>query len=246
MIATIRFILAILYGAFCFVVGIAISILRPFHPDNNWLISRLLGPVGFRILGLEFKSYNRELLSSVQPAVIISNHQNNLDMFPGAMMCPRRMAILGKTSIKWIPFFGQFFWLAGNLFIDRYDAKKSKVAMSKLTKKIVDAKRSIWIMPEGTRSRGRGLLEFKKGAFITAKNAGVPIIPVVFSSYHDRFNFNALKSGKIIAYVLDPITKEEVEALSVEELKSLSYERIKNKQKEIDLEIDTWMKNERR
>ncbi|GAB4413453.1 MAG: 1-acylglycerol-3-phosphate O-acyltransferase [Bacteriovoracaceae bacterium] len=212
--------------------------MRPFHPDNNWLISQLLGRVGLKILGLEFQAINRDVLGQIQPAVIISNHQNNLDMFPGAMMCPRRTAILGKTSIKWIPFFGQFFWLAGNLFIDRYDPIKSKKAMSILTEKIVSTKRSVWIMPEGTRSKGKGLLPFKKGAFVTAKNAQVPIIPVVFSSYHNRFNFNNFKSGKIIAYVLDPIPTEEVQRMSLEDLALKCHKMMKMKLIEIDKQIE--------
>jgi len=239
MITAIRFFVVSLYGAFCFLLGWFICLLRPFHQDNNWLICQLLGPIGFKILGLKFKASHRQRLFEIRPAVVISNHQNNLDMFPGAMMCPKGMAILGKKSIKWIPFFGQFFWLAGNLFIDRGNPMKSKRAMGELAAKMKEGKRSVWVMPEGTRSKGKGMLPFKKGAFHTAKNANVPILPVVFSSYHNRFNFNRWKSGLILTSVLDPVDTQDK---TVEELRDLCQNLMKAELERLDEQVDQWLK----
>lgn len=168
-------------------------------------MSSILSRVGFKILGIEYEVRRMDLLHRTSPAVIISNHQNNFDMFPGGGAAPRNCVLLGKKNIVFIPFFGQFFWLAGNFLIDRKNKRKSKISMSKITEGIVSKKISIWILPEGTRSRGRGLLPFKKGAFITAIDAKVPLIQVCFSTYHKKMNFNKWKSGKIIAQVLNPI-----------------------------------------
>ena len=52
--------------------------------------------------------------------------------------------------------------------------------MTKVGEIIQQRQISIWMFPEGTRSRGRGLLPFKTGAFHTAISAGVPDYPDCF------------------------------------------------------------------
>jgi 1-acyl-sn-glycerol-3-phosphate acyltransferase len=118
---------------------------------------------------------------------------------------PRRTVSLGKKSLKWIPFFGQIYWLAGNILIDRGDAFKAKQAMLKTTDVMCQEDTSIWVFPEGTRNLGRGLLPFKKGAFQMAINAGVPIIPLCCSNYKSAMRLNRWRSGSIIIKTLPPI-----------------------------------------
>lgn len=72
----------------------------------------------------------------------------------------------------------------------------------------------MFIYPEGTRNKNRGLLPFKKGAFKTAIMGQVPIIPVVMSPYYfiDGKN-NTFDKGHIIVKALEPIpTKGLVDA----------------------------------
>ena len=64
---------------------------------------------------------------------------------------------------------------------------------------------SIWMFPEGTRSRGRGLLPFKTGAFHTAMQAGVPIVPVVASSYANQIDLNRWDNGEVLIEMLPPL-----------------------------------------
>lgn len=88
------------------------------------------------------------------------------------------------------------------------------------------------MFPEGTRSRGRGLLPFKTGAFHAAIAAGVPIIPVCVSTTSNKINLNRLHNGLVIVEMLPPIDisqygKDQVRELaahcrSIMEQKSLS------------------------
>ena len=77
---------------------------------------------------------------------------------------------------------------------------------------------SIWVFPEGTRSHGKGLGQFKKGAFQMAISAGVPIIPLCANNYVRALDLNRWHSGDIILRALSPIsttgmTIEDVPAL---------------------------------
>lgn len=202
-----RFILVFSWAIFSFLMGILIGILRPFHPSNVRTTGMILTPVGFKLLGIEFEIRGKENFKKQMPFVVTANHQNNLDMFPGGATIPNRCVTLGKSSIVWIPIFGLFYWLSGNILIDRSNKRKAKASMERVTQEILENNKSVYIMPEGTRGRGREvLLPFKRGAFITAINAQVPIIPVCFSSYHNKMRWNKLKAGKIIAQVLEPIS----------------------------------------
>ena len=90
--------------------------------------------------------------------------------------------------------------------------------MEKVKRHLSEGKLSIVIMPEGTRSLGRGLLPFKKGAFHTAAYTGVPIVPFCVSSWDPVINLNKWKAGKLLIKALPPIyptgaSPREVEAL---------------------------------
>jgi 1-acyl-sn-glycerol-3-phosphate acyltransferase len=232
MIILFRSLFIAIHFIFSILVGILISLLRPFHANNVYLTARVLGPLGIKILGVDYEMRNTQILKSSRPCVFISNHQNNMDIFVGASIIPQRTVTLGKSTLLWIPIFGLFYWLSGNYLIRRFNPQKSKDAMLGVTESLKRKNKSVWILPEGTRSRGRGLLPFKKGAFITAIEAGVPIVPVVFSSYHKKMKWNEWQSGKAIAKVLEPI---DTKGLTREDAERLTEECFENFKQELEL-----------
>jgi len=156
------------------------------------------------IMGLKYLARDTQILEANQPCVFVSNHQNNIDIIAGCLSLPRKTVSLGKSSIVFVPIFGLFYWLSGNILINRMDKKKAKKSMSIVTK-VLQKDTSVWIMPEGTRNFGKGLLSFKLGAFRTAIDAGVPIVPICFNTYAKTANLNKLNSGIIVTQVLEPI-----------------------------------------
>lgn len=224
-----------LYTSTVFGLGFLLSILRPLNPNNVYLITRMLAYKGFEILGIDFEK--RGLSKKEGPVVYMSNHQNNIDLLTGSANFSPRTILLGKKSLIWIPLFGQFFALSGNFLIDRANPKAAKDSMKRLSKKILSEKLSVWIMPEGTRSQGRGLLPFKKGGFITAINCQIPIVPVVFSSYTKTLNFSHDCSGKIISKVLAPISTKGMTLDNLEELMERTQNLFKITIEELDAEI---------
>lgn len=230
---TFRFIAVCLWAILVFGIGFLFCLLRPFNPTNNYWVGHFLGMPGLKIMGIKFEVEGKEIVNNTQPAIIIANHTNNLDMFPGAIMCPKRIVLMGKTSIKYIPFFGQFFWLAGNILLARNVRTKAIEQLNALSKKIVDNKLTVWIFAEGTRSWGKGLGPFKKGAFVTAIDAQVPIIIVCFNNYALDVDLGRLNAGTIRTKVLEPIptiglTRDDVPALleKCHKLMSAEVERL--------------------
>lgn len=198
--------------------GLLLGLCRPFNPDNSRLCARLYSLPALCLLRLKLKTDVQPLLDHQRSCVIIANHQSNYDLYVIGRVVPHRTVSIGKKSLKWVPFFGQLYWLAGNVLIDRGNAAAAKRAMLTTTDTLQHHDTSIWVFPEGTRNGGKGLLPFKKGAFQMAIAAGVPIIPVCVSTYVKSMRLNRWNSGRVMIRSLPAIPTA---GLSLEDMPAL-------------------------
>ena len=115
--------------------------------------------------------------------IYMSNHQSNFDIpvLYGAL--PVQFRWLAKAELFKIPVFGQGMRGAGYISIDRSNRQSAFQSLARAAESIRNGT-SIMIFPEGTRSRDGDLQAFKKGGFVMAVDAGVPIVPVVISGTH--------------------------------------------------------------
>ncbi len=237
LIAIPRIVLTVLWVCFSCFIGIIVGIFRPFNANNTKFVSDLIKNGRF-ILGIRHEIKGREILDPNRPCVFISNHQDNMDIFPGAFTVPKETVTIGKRSIIFIPFFGLFYWLAGNILIDRKNKKKAFGTMDTAAEAIRERKISVWIMPEGTRSRGRGVLPFKKGPFLTAIKAQVPIVPIAISSYTKTVNLKKWKAGLILIEVLPPIQTAGLTADDATRIKDEAFHLMRDTVARLDAEVE--------
>ena len=203
MLAIIRLLFIALFILFSGLFGLLMCIFIPFHPNHVHRVASWYGSVA-AILGVKIEiSVAPEVKDG--PYVFVANHQNSYDIFTITKAVPARTVSIGKKSLKWIPFFGQLYWLTGNILIDRSNRSKAVGTISKAAEKIKRKGLSVWMFPEGTRSYGRGLLPFKVGAFHTALQADVPVVPVCMSTTHDKIKLNRWHNGTIYIELLAPI-----------------------------------------
>ena len=202
MLITLRMLLLCVHFVLASLLGLLVCICRPFNPDNTRLCARLYALPALKILGVRTVLDVQSLNDVPRPAVIVANHLSNYDLFVFGQVVPVRTVSLGKKSLKWLPLFGQIYWLAGNVLVDRGNAVAAKQAMTTVTQTLQHRDMSIWVFAEGTRSHGKGLGPLKKGAFQMAINAGVPIVPVCASQYVRHWNLNRWHSGTIVIKAL--------------------------------------------
>ena len=205
MLLSIRMLLMSLHFMVAGVLGVLLGMCRPFNPDNSRLCARLYAWPSKWILGYKLKAEVGPLMDKPQSCVIIANHQSNYDLFVFGNVVPYRTVCIGKKNLKWVPLFGQLFWLAGNVLIDRGNAHKARKSMLATTRTLQEKETSIWVFPEGTRNLGKTLLPFKKGAFQMAISAGVPIVPVCVSTYSQNLKLNRWHSADILIRSLPAI-----------------------------------------
>ncbi len=218
MLAFLRLSLLGLHCAIASALGLLFTLCRPFHPDNSRLCARLFGLPALRILGLRVEADVDSLVSLDRPCVIVANHQSNHDLFVIGSLVPPRTVSMGKKSLKWIPLFGQLYWLAGNLLVDRENARNAVRALHNGAAMLKSRNANLFVFPEGTRNPQPGLLPFKKGAFQLAMAAGVPVVPLCVSSYPAQLDLSRRTAAVVRVRSLPPI---ETQGLGQAELAQL-------------------------
>ncbi len=149
-----------------------------------------------------------EGLENVPPGVcvFVANHTSSADAPAVVGSIPRRVAILVKESLFGIPIVGQAFRLAHFVPVDRFDREG---AIASIEKAVEELRRgtSFLIYPEGTRSNDGRLQAFKKGAFVLAIKAGVPVVPIACSGAHRIMEKRSLviHPGEILVRFQPPI-----------------------------------------
>lgn len=113
-----------------------------------------------------------------KPHILVANHQGNADVPLLFMTARSPLRFVAKRSVAYIPILGWILMLARFPFIDRQSREQGRRSMNRLAERIKREKLNIVIFPEGTRSPEGTMLPFKKGAFILAIQAQVPIVPI--------------------------------------------------------------------
>lgn len=220
------------------IVGNILCLIRPFTPLTLPIICWLLGRFSFLLYGVKYKCNRQEAFNDRSPVIFMSNHQSNFDVLTYSRINAKNCVTIGKKSLRKIPFFGTIYWLSGNILLNRSKKKSAKQTMVHTASIIKKKKVSIWVMPEGTRNHGKGLMTFKKGPFYTAVHAGVPIVPVAISSYYKFLDFNKIFGNKIVVEALEPIPTVGLTESDIPELLSKVKAAIEAGIIKIDSEIE--------
>ncbi|WP_067706236.1 1-acylglycerol-3-phosphate O-acyltransferase [Erwinia sp. ErVv1] len=236
MLSILRFAIVIIYSILISVFGCIYCLFSPRNPRHVATFGHLFGRLS-PVFGLKVELRRPEGADNYPNAIYIANHQNNYDMITAAKMVQPTTVTVGKKSLLWIPFFGQLYWLTGNLLIDRENRASAHGTISKMIAQFKKKRISFWMFPEGTRSRGRGLLPFKTGAFHAAITAGVPIIPIVVSNTHDKIKLNRLHNGHVIIEMLPPVDTAAFATLSARKLATHCRELMSAKLDELNAEV---------
>jgi 1-acyl-sn-glycerol-3-phosphate acyltransferase len=112
-----------------------------------------------------------------RPVVFVSNHQSWFDILALASLLPHSVRFVSKKELATIPVLGQAMRNAGHIFIDRENRQRAFGAYEEASR-VIRGGMSAVVFVEGTRSRTGNLLPFKKGPFVLAIAAQVPVVPV--------------------------------------------------------------------
>jgi 1-acyl-sn-glycerol-3-phosphate acyltransferase len=142
-------------------------------------------------------------------AVYAANHGSVLDIPILFAYLPVDFRILHKRSLYLIPVLGLYLYFGGHIGIDRGNPFRAKRSLLRASERIRSGT-SVAVFPEGTRSPDASVQRFKRGSFMLALEAGVPLVPVSLAGIKTLVPRGLLRmrSGRVTMVIHSPVSTE--------------------------------------
>ena len=165
------------WGAFWITLAGVMALLTLDGNVPLMMARRFWGPMHWRLNGSRMFVEPLPAVDWSQPYIFLMNHQSAMDIPCAFAALPVNIRFVAKHVLKYVPFLGWYMAMTGMIFINRSNHHQAVQSLQRAGERIRSGK-SILAFPEGTRSRDGRIMPFKKGPFIIAIAAQVPIIPV--------------------------------------------------------------------
>lgn len=188
---------------------------------DKYINKSVVGWANFIVNGIGIR-INKKGLENIPygPCLFVGNHQGLLDVPVIVSSLDRYVGFVAKKEMLKLKILTYWMKQIKCVFMDRENVR---AAIKTINEGVDNLKNgySMLIFPEGTRSRGENLGEFKKGSIKLGIKAGVPIVPIAIDGTYKvrEANGGKIKPADVDLIVCPPIYPKE---LSKEEQNNLS------------------------
>jgi 1-acyl-sn-glycerol-3-phosphate acyltransferase len=161
--------------------------------------------------GIKVRVHGMENAMSGEPHIFASNHVSWFDVPALARILPH-YKFVAKAELFKVPIFGKAMRAVGMIEIQRENRKAAFGAYEVAAERIRSGA-SVVVFPEGTRGHEYPLRPFKKGPFVLAIAAGVPIVPIIVHGTIEVMPKGSLWAhpGTIDVHLLEPVSTSGVD-----------------------------------
>ena len=223
MLSFLFYIFVLAWSSIIYVVTfIALILCYPFdkkrfvvHKLSKWITDSFFG---FGLV-MKRKVEGIENLDPKSTYVMVLNHNSMVDILT-IYNLPLVFKWVSKREVYRIPIVGRLLLAHGDIVINRASTKEAMQLVHTRGKQWLAKGASVAIFPEGTRSKDGEIHNFKAGAFILAKDAEVPILPIVLDGTDRvvRKGFFMNWSNRITIKILPPVSKQDVVERPIKEV----------------------------
>jgi len=175
----------------------------PIPKAANFIMEKAI-PLFAKLGGCEYEIKGQENIPK-GPVLFAGNHQGNFDVLLILFAFNRAPIIIAKKEAKYVPIAHLWMNMIHVIFMNRKDLRQSLKCI-KDSQSYLENGYSVCIFPEGTRSHGPDMGEFKHGAFKAALKAKVPVVPfVIDGTYKVYERQHYLKKEKVTLNILRPV-----------------------------------------
>jgi 1-acyl-sn-glycerol-3-phosphate acyltransferase len=139
---------------------------------------RAWAPGLFWACGVRVDVRGLERLARAPHCVVVVNHQSMIDIPALQLGLAMPLRFVTKKELMAVPFLGHFMRAVGMIAIDRGNTAEGIERLKDQARRMKDDLACVVSFAEGTRSRTGEIKPFRKGAFMLAIEAGVPVVPV--------------------------------------------------------------------
>jgi 1-acyl-sn-glycerol-3-phosphate acyltransferase len=161
--------------------------------------------------GVKVRVHGLENSDDAEPRIFASNHVSWFDVASLAKVLPR-YKFVAKSELFKVPIFGRAMRAAGMIEIQR-DNRKAAFGAYEVAAERIRQGNSVVVFPEGTRGHAYPLRPFKKGPFVLAIAAGVPIAPIIVHGTIEIMRKGSFRvhPGRIDIHLLEPVRTTTVD-----------------------------------
>ncbi len=231
----IRLILAVLFVALFLIFSMPLMAFEWFYRKKNPKKADIqsLRIVQWAFKGVMFFSgftYDVSGLDKIpenQPVLFVSNHTSIFDTVLIYSLLPNPTGFVAKDSVLKIPLLRVWMRRLHCLFLNRKDPRAG-LQMILDSIDLIKEGISVFIFPEGTRTKIGELLEFKAGAVKMASKTGCPVIPIAITGARDAFENHSpfIRKAHATLCFLDPIYPNELDAEDKKHLANYARNKI--------------------
>lgn len=227
-IAVIGVLYIYVYGGIIILIGNLIGKLKG-KKERKTFISREVsrfGRAAFILSGSRVKVVGKENVPQTGSMVIVANHQSAFDipLIPGYVYA--EISFIAKKELSKIPGINWFVSALDGVYIERGNKSQTAGAMRKIFR-ILKEDGTILLFPEGTRSTGGEIGEFKEGSLSIPFKLGIRVLPVALDGTRNLLKKNSflITPSRISLSICKPVLPEDFE--SEEEFSEAVYNIIK-------------------
>lgn len=201
------------------------------HRSSRFIIANAFRVCLF-ISGVKIQSKGKENIPKEEACLFVGNHNGFFDILTSYVTIGKVMGFVAKKEMLKVPFLNVWMYYINCLFLDRTNIRNGLKTILKGADYIKNGI-SIFIFPEGTRSKDGKLQPFKEGSMKMAEKADCPIIPVAMTGTAALFEnqFPRIKRGTVTVEFGTPI---HISELSKEDKKFLGAYTQKKIQEMLD------------
>lgn len=215
----------------------SVAVPKRFYSYFTYQVAKLLQ----FLYNVEIVLENQELIPENKKFLLVSNHQSNLD--PIMLVSAFKnypLTYIMKNNIMKVPFVGRWLYASGFFPLDRKNDRKALEVIIQGVKRLQKGY-PLAVFPEGTRSKGPKVNEFRNGIFKVAQKSESPILVVALDGFYKvkkRFPF---KKTKLLMRICEYIPYEEFANVHTNEIGDRVRDLIINNQIEAREKYE-WLK----
>lgn len=183
--------------------------------------------------GVKVTVHNLERAQTGEPRIFVANHVSWFDVTTLASFLPWPKFV-AKAELFKVPIFGWAIRSVGMVQLQR-DNRKAAFESYKFAAAQIRKGTSVVVFPEGTRGLDYSIRPFKKGPFVLAVAAGVPIVPMISHGTMETIRKHQItvRPGRVDVHLLEPIPTAGLTYEDRDELMATVRDRMVNAMREL-------------